>query len=70
MSFEKILLKPKTNKAKARIVKYGNVWKVLEEKVDKLAIVSIMEECSWSSNSVRWIDKVNDRDFSYDIVFG
>ena len=64
----KILLKAKTNKAKTRINQFGNIWKVLEERIDKLAIVSIIEECCWSSGSVRWINKIEDKDFSFDII--
>lgn len=62
----KILLKPKTNKAKTRINQYGNIWNILEERDGKFAIVSITEKCSWSSNSVRWLDKINDIDFDYE----
>jgi len=58
-------LKPKTLKAKNRINQFGSIWKVLEEKIDKFAIVSIIEECSWSAKSVRWIDKTNDKDFNW-----
>lgn len=59
---------PKTNKAKTVINRFGSIWKVLEERIDKFAIVSIIEECCWSSSSVRWINKIEDKDFIFDII--
>lgn len=58
-----MIIKGKTQKGKNRIREWGSEWNILERKGDRIAIVSIKEQCNWSANSVRWIEKNNDQDF-------
>lgn len=64
----KLRLKAKTKKGKDRLSFWGKEWMLIEEHRGRLLIRAVMDKDEALPESSRWIDKVDDPDFSFEEI--